>query len=313
MRIPLLVIAGPTASGKSAAAVELALRLGGEVVSADSMQVYKYMDIGTAKVDQETRARIPHHMLDIIEPDQDYSLAEYKVQAESVCKDIWLRGRLPIMAGGTGLYIKAITENYPLEHMPHDSHCREELNRVWNAQGEEYMLQWLRRIDPEIAGKISDRRRIIRALEIFELTGKAPSQIQSDARAASPFLPFIFALTLPRPQLYEKIEARTELMVIQGLIGEYISLIKQGYSPQCNSLQSLGYRHSGLHVQGIWSREEMIEHLKQDTRRYAKRQLTWFRGMQGITWLDNTEPESAVQRIYTMVAGKFDLNSENIT
>lgn len=302
-RIPLLVIAGPTASGKSDAAVELALELGGEVISADSMQVYKYMDIGTAKVDAETRARIPHHMLDIVEPDQDYSLAEYKVQATAVARDVWSRGRLPIMAGGTGLYIRAITDNYPLEQMPYDPDCRAELNEMWEQRGREYMEAWLQRVDPVTAAKVRDRRRIVRALEIFVLSGKPASRIQREAREVNPFQPLQFALTLERVRLYEKIDTRAESMVNRGLIGEYTSLIERGYSPEANAMQGLGYRHCGMYLQGLWTLEEMKGQLKQDTRRYAKRQLSWFRGMEGMTWLDNSDPRVTIAKILNSVAG----------
>jgi len=307
MTIPLLVIAGPTASGKSGAAVELALKLDGEVISADSMQVYKYMDIGTAKVDQATRTAVPHHMLDIVEPDQDFSLADYKDQATSIAKGIWNRGKLPIMAGGTGLYIKAVVENYPLNQLPRDQDCRTELNRLWDCKGQDYMVQWLHKVDPETAERVSDRRRIIRALEVHRLSGKASSAIQREARENSPFEPLIFALTMPRHQLYTHIEARADLMVIQGIIGEYINLIKRGYPSECNAMQGLGYRHCGMHVQGLWSLEEMIEHLKLDTRRYAKRQLTWFRSMKGIIWQDNTDPIETVQRIYKVLQENWTL------
>lgn len=305
MKIPLLVIAGPTASGKSRAAVELALKLKGEVISADSMQVYKYMDIGTAKVDQATRLRVPHHLLDVVEPNQEFTVVDFKEGATAAAREIWARGKVPILAGGTGLYIKALTDNYPLEHLPRDRACREQLNRLWDKEGRDYMVQWLHKVDPETAAKAADRRRIIRALEIFQLTGKAPTLIHREAKGENPFSPMLFALTLPRPQLYARIEARTDLMVIQGLVGEYTSLLKRGYSPACKAMQGLGYHHCGQYVQGRWTLAEMIMHLKQDTRRYAKRQLSWFRGMEGIIWLDNTEPAAAIQRIYALAAGKF--------
>jgi tRNA dimethylallyltransferase len=304
-RIPLLVIAGPTASGKSGAAIELALMLNGEVVSADSMQVYKYMDIGTAKVDKDTRAAVPHYMLDVVEPDQDFTLADYKEQAQARCKGIWSRGKLPILAGGTGLYIKAICDNFPLEQLLHDQECRDELKQIWDAKGQDYMAQWLQRVDPETAARVADQRRIIRALEVYELTGKAPSLIQREAKENSPFKPMLFALTLPRPKLYENIDARAEQMVIQGIVGEYISLINQGYPPDCNAMMGLGYRHCGMHIKGLWTLEGMLDHLKRDTRRYAKRQLTWLRGMQGMEFLDNTDPGATGQRIYEQVAGKI--------
>lgn len=302
-KIPLLVIAGPTAAGKSDVAVELALKLDGEVISADSMQVYKYMDIGTAKVDADTQAMVPHHMLDIVEPHEDYSLAEYKEQASAVALGIWGRSKLPILVGGTGLYLRAITDNYPLEQLPHDPDCRAELNQTWDQRGREYMQAWLERVDPDTAGKVQDRRRIVRALEVFLLSGKAASRIQREARAVNPFSTLQFALTLDRPKLYAKIDARAELMVIQGLVGEYISLIERGYSPQANAMLGLGYRHSGMYVQGLWTLEEMKVQLKQDTRRYAKRQLSWFRGMEDMVWLDNWQPQATVARILSSVAG----------
>lgn len=309
-KIPLLVIAGPTASGKSAAAVELAQIFDGEIVSADSMQVYKYMDIGTAKVDLATRAQVPHHMLDVVEPDEDFSLAQYKEQADKIIQDIWRRQHLPILAGGTGLYIKAVTENYPLEQLPFDPHCRAELNRLWDERGREYMVSRLQQVDPETAAKANDRRRIIRALEIYQLTGRGPAEIHRQAKAESPFNALIFALTLPRPQLYERIELRAEAMVIQGLIGEYIKLIERGYSPAAKAMQGLGYYHAGMCVAGNWTREEMIANLQRDTRRYAKRQLSWFRGMQDVIWLDHSNPQASMEKISAETAGKLQLYSE---
>lgn len=309
-KIPLLVIAGPTASGKSAAALELAQIFNGEIVSADSMQVYKYMDIGTAKVDLATQAQVPHHMLDVVEPDEDFSLAQYKAQADKIIQDIWRRQRLPIMAGGTGLYIKAVTENYPLEQMPFDAGCRAELNRIWDERGREYMVSWLRQVDPETAAKAMDRRRIVRALEIYELTGSSQTEIHRRAKAESPFDALIFALTLPRQRLYERIETRAEAMVIQGLIGEYIKLIERGYSPGAKAMQGLGYYHAGMYVAGSWTREEMIANLQRDTRRYAKRQLSWFRGMEDVIWLDNNNPQSSLERISLLTAGKLQQYSE---
>ena len=310
-KIPLLVIAGPTAVGKSGVAVDLALKLNGEVVSADSMQVYKHMDIGTAKIDEATQTLVPHHMLDVVEPDQDFNLADYKSLAEARCKDIWKQGKVPILAGGTGLYIKAIVDNFPLEQLPHDQACRDELNRVWDLKGQDFMSQWLHRVDQDSAPRALDRRRIIRALEVHELTGRALSRIQTEAKEKSAFAPSLFALTLPRPKLYEKIEARTELMVIQGIVGEYTSLINRGYDPGSNAMMGLGYRHCGMYIQGLWTLDEMKENLKMDTRRYAKRQMTWFRGMQGMDFIDNTDPVLTVQRIYQRVAGNIGYYSEN--
>lgn len=295
--IPLLVIGGPTASGKSEVAVELALRNKGAVVSADSMQVYKFMDIGTAKVSKETRNRVPHYMLDVVEPHEDYSLAQYKTAAVKCIQDIWQQGKLPILAGGTGLYIKAVIENYPLEEMPHDPLCRGELNTLWDRRGQDYMVELLEKVDPESAAKYSDRRRIIRALEVYQLAGRAFSVIQREAQENNPFKSLNFALTLPREKLYGVIDLRAEQMVIKGLIGEYINLINRGYPADCKAMQGLGYRHSGMFVQGKWTKAEMVEQLQQDTRRFAKRQLTWFRGMKDIIWQDNSNPLASVEII----------------
>lgn len=309
-KIPLLVIAGPTASGKSDAAVELAQIFNGEIVSSDSMQVYKYMDIGTAKVSMATRTQIPHHMLDVVEPDADFSLAQYKEEADKIIIDIWQRGRLPLLAGGTGLYSKAVVENYPLDKLPFNVSCRDELNRMWDERGGEYMSHWLEKVDPETAAKAKDRRRIVRALEVFTLTGMSQAEIHRRGKVASPYDPLIFALTLPRPQLYQRIDSRTEDMVAQGLVEEYKDLLKKGYSPEDKAMQGLGYYHAGMHIAGYWSREEMIATLQRDTRRYAKRQLSWFRGMEDVIWIDNSNPHASVENISLLAAGKFQQCSE---
>jgi tRNA dimethylallyltransferase len=309
-KIPLLVIAGPTASGKSDVAVKLALIFNGEIVSSDSMQVYKYMDIGTAKVSMAIRAQIPHHMLDIVEPDADFSLAQYKEEADKVIKDIWQQGHLPLLVGGTGLYIRAVIENYPLDKLPFDATCRDELNRIWDERGGEYMLAWLEKVDAVTAAKAKDRRRIVRALEVYKLTGMSQTEIHRRGKAESPYAPIILALTLPRPQLYQRIDSRAEEMVTQGLLEEYEDLLKRGYSTGDKAMQGLGYYHAGMHIAGYWSREEMIANLQRDTRRYAKRQLSWFRGMEAVSWVDNSNPPASIERISQLVAGKIQQYSE---
>jgi len=309
-KIPLLVIAGPTASGKSDIAVELAQLFNGEIVSADSMQVYKHMDIGTAKVSGEIRARVPHHMLDVAEPDADFSLAQYKEQADRIIQDIWQRGHLPLLVGGTGLYIKAVVENYPLDKLPYDASCRAELNRLWDERGKDYMVRWLEAVDPEAAARSKDRRRIIRALEVYRLTGMSQTEIHRRGKVESPYDAVIFALTLPRTRLYQRIDARAADMVAHGLLEEYMGLLEKGYSPESKAMQGLGYYHAGMHVAGCWSREEMIAHLQRDTRRYAKRQLSWFRGMEAVIWVDNSNPLASIKRISEFAAGKVQQYSE---
>ncbi|MTI94533.1 MAG: tRNA (adenosine(37)-N6)-dimethylallyltransferase MiaA [Firmicutes bacterium] len=314
-KILLPVIAGPTASGKSDVAVKLALRFNGEVVSADSMQIYKFMDIGTAKVDKETRARVPHHMLDIVTPDVNYSLAMYQKQAGDIIEAIAARGQLPLLAGGTGLYIKALIENYPLDQLPHDPQTRERLASMWLQKGEKHMYSWLAQVAPEDASRINigDKRRVLRALEIYCLTGRAPSEIHSEARAKSPFVPLLIGLTMPRKTLYAKINRRAQAMAAAGLPQEYSMLISMGFAADANSMLGLGYRQAGMLIKGIWSEQQMLEHLQRDTRRYAKRQLTWFRSMQDIIWLDNRDPAKTVDTISVLIAGKSGTftNSKN--
>lgn len=298
-KAPLLIIAGPTAAGKTHVAIQLARRLGSEVVSADSMQVYKYMDIGTAKVGEEEKGGVVHHMLDVVEPDDDFSLALYVKTATEICLGLSRQGKIPVLAGGTGLYIKAIAENYPLDKLPHDRRCRRELESQWRQKGAEALYRQLAQVDPVSAGRINprDKRRIIRMLEIYSLTGKPPAAIQRQAREENPFAPLIVALNLPRTKLYQRIDQRAEKMVNTGLVGEYNKLIAMGYPVDCNAMQGLGYRHSGLYVKGLWTEEQMLAMLQRDTRRYAKRQLTWFRAMTGTHWLDNTQPPAAIDAI----------------
>lgn len=303
-KIPLLVITGPTATGKSQLAIELAKRFSGEIISADSMQVYKDMDVGTAKVANFDRQLIPHHLLDVTTPDQDFSLAQYKLLADQAIKSIYNGRKLPIMAGGTGLYIKAVVENYPLADLPFDPECRARLNKEWEEKGRDHMSALLKQVDPLAADKAQDKRRIIRALEVFRLTGRSQSEIQRRSREQSPYAPVIFALTLPRATLYARIDKRSETMVTHGLVEEYSNLVSKGYSPQAKAMQGLGYFHAGMFVTGKWSKEEMIGYLQRDTRRYAKRQLSWFRGMANVEWIDNSRPQQSLQNISDIIAGK---------
>ena len=304
-KTPLLIIAGPTACGKSDVAVETALRLDTEVVSADSMQVYRHMDIGTAKLPPEERKGVDHHMLDVVNPDEEFSLAMYKRMAQKKCLDIAGRGKTPVVAGGTGLYIKALSENYPLEELPFDSQCRAELENQWQELGGGAMHKLLEQADPQAAQRINlgDKRRIIRALEIYRLTGVAPTNIQQKARQNNPFSPLLVVLELPRRELYRRINSRAHSMLDAGLLDEYNKLLDMGFSPQCNAMQGLGYRHCYMHVQGFWDKEEMLAMLQRDTRRYAKRQLTWFRGQKNAIWLDNSTPDSTPARICSILQG----------
>ena len=310
--IPLLVIAGPTASGKTSVAIEVALTIGGEIISADSMQVYKYMDIGTAKATPEQRALVPHHLLDVVEPHEEYSLADHQKQAVAAAKDIYNRGRLPLLVGGTGLYIRAVVDNYPLQDIPHNEDCRRWLQGQWLVRGQERMRQWLEAVDPFSAARIAcnDQRRAIRALEVWLLAGRSLGEIQQEAKKKSPFRTISFALFHPREHLYNLIDERTLEMINSGLVGEYMQLTARGYSPHCKSMQGLGYRHAGMYIQGHWDLAKMTAELQQDTRRYAKRQLTWFRGIPDMQWLENINPQETSTTICHAIAGKFNSLSE---
>ena len=277
----VIVVAGPTASGKTALGIELALRYKGEIVSADSMQVYKGMDIGTAKATAEERAQVPHHMLDVAEPWEDYSVARYVSQAEDCCRDIIRRGKLPVIVGGTGLYIDSLVSGRDFAAADFDLGLRERLGREYDELGGEELLRRLASIDPERAAKLhpSDKRRIVRALEIYELTGMTITEHDEYTRslpprfeAASVHLGF-----KDRSRLYERIDRRVDIMVEQGLFKEVEGLLGRGLSPGCTAMQAIGYKEAAQALLGQIGRREALELIKLRSRRYAKRQLTWFR------------------------------------
>ncbi len=286
-RQKIVVITGPTASGKSALAVELASRLNGEIVNADSMQVYRGMDVGTAKPTAEERGDIPHHLFDIVDPDQAFNAAIYRSLAVTALKEIAERSRLGIVVGGTGLYIRTLLGGL-LECPPSDPEFRSQLNREWEALGAAVIYQRLKTCDPESAERIhpNDRMRVVRALEIGHLTGKPFSSLSRKHRFRDrPFRALKICLQMNREQLYHRINQRSQIMVEQGLIEETKNLLGKGYSPDLKPMKSLGYRHIIKYLQGFWSLEEAIDQLGKDTRRYAKRQLTWFKADPETVWI----------------------------
>ncbi len=277
----VIVVAGPTASGKTALGIELALRYKGEIVSADSMQVYRGMDIGTAKATAEERAKVPHHMLDVAEPWEDYSVARYVSQAEDCCRDIISRGKLPIIVGGTGLYIDSLISGRDFAAVDFDLGLREKLGREYDELGGEELHRRLAAIDPERAAKLppSDKRRIVRALEIYELTGMTITEHDEYTRSLPPrFEAAAVHLGFrDRSRLYERIGRRVDLMEEQGLFKEVEELLDRGLSPDCTAMQAIGYKEAAQALLGSMSREEALALIKQRSRQYAKRQLTWFR------------------------------------
>lgn len=284
---PMLIIGGPTASGKTALAVNLALRLDGEVVSADSMQIYKYMDIGSAKPKEEEKLGVPHHLIDVAHPTQNFSLNDYLILARNAIDDIHSRGKLPIMAGGTGLYINSVINNIELADQPDTSGVRQKLTEFAEKNGTEALFEKLKSIDPESAEKIhpNNVKRVIRAIEIFETTGVTMTQSIINSKKPPKYKTLQLGMDFPREVLYDRINKRVDIMFEEGLVEEVKNLVKMGCTRDNTSMQGIGYKEVLDYLEGKTSFEEMSEQIKQATRRYAKRQLTWFR-RNDMVWLD---------------------------
>ena len=309
----IVVVAGPTASGKTRLGIELAREFDGEIVSADSMQIYKGMDIGTAKADARERAEAVHHMIDIIDPREDYSVSRYVEDAGRVCDDILARGQLPIVVGGTGLYIDSLISGRGFADVAEDTELRQALSREYDELGGEKMLERLRSFDPERAEKLhpADRRRIVRAIEVYMLTGVTITQHDRQTKllpkrydAAHIHLNF-----RDRAVLYERIDKRVDLMVAQGLWGEVERLLTSGVSSSCTAMQAIGYKECVSALRGEISREEAEAAIKQNSRRYAKRQLTWFSRTEdalNILWDKNPDFNEA-RRISTEFLHSFGI------
>ena len=290
----LICIAGPTASGKTALSIALAKELDGEIVSCDSMQVYKRMDIGTAKPTAEEMENIPHHMLSVAEPWEDFSVGKYCDMATPIVDDILARGKTAIIAGGTGLYMDALIRGNAFAPCP-STGCREKLEKQADAEGIEAVIEQLRAVDPESAARLhpSDRKRIIRALEVYLETGKTITQHNLETQQIPPrYNPVWFALEdADRATLYERIDRRVEVMLRQGLLEEIKSLLAEGVPEKCTAMQAIGYKEFVDALAGRSSIETATELVQQASRKYAKRQLTWFRRNPAIHWLRREEAE----------------------
>ena len=284
----IIVLAGPTASGKTALSVSLAQRLDGEIISADSMQVYRGMDIGTAKVREEEKQGIPHYLLDILDPSESCSAARYASLADPILQDILSRGKTAIIAGGTGLYIDALIKGREYAPAP-SGKMRESLEKEADDMGMEHMLNQLRQVDPESAERLhlADRKRILRALEVYRETGITMTEHNRISREIPDrYLPLWLGLTTePRSLLYDRINLRVDKMLNDGLLDEIRFLLQQGLTPASTALQAIGYKEFIPVLSGERSPEEATEMVKQGSRRYAKRQLTWFRRNPDMHWL----------------------------
>lgn len=288
----IYVIGGPTASGKSKLAVELAKRINGEIISADSMQIYKDMNIGTAKLTKEEMQGIKHHLLDFVSPEERYSVANFKTDAKIKIEEILKKGKTPIIVGGTGLYIDSMIYGIEFQDEKIDKEYREELNELAEKEGLERLYEEARKIDPEAMKKISinDKKRIIRVLEIYHKTGKTKTEVEKESRKNEIKYNYkMFAITMNREKLYERIEKRVDQMIEQGLIEEVQSILNK-YHKFPTAMQGLGYKEVVEYLENKLTKEEMIEKIKKKTRHYAKRQLTWFKKNKETIWLDGEKP-----------------------
>ena len=300
MKPIVIVICGPTASGKTALSIELAKKINGEIVSADSMQIYKDMDIGSAKVTKEEMQGIKHYLIDIKKPDERYSVADYKKDAKTAIEEILTKRKVPIIVGGTGLYIDSLIYEIEYQNIKIDESYRKELEKIKEEKGLEVLYNMAKKIDPEAMKKISsnDYKRITRILEIYKATGKTKTQQEAESRLKDiPYNYKIFAINYDRDKLYERINKRVEIMIENGLIDEVKNLINN-YSKFPTAMQGLGYKEVKEYLDGILSKEEMIEKIKQESRRYAKRQFTWFRKNKETIWIDGEKsPEENINII----------------
>lgn len=291
----VIVIAGPTASGKTALGVQLAKKINGEVISADSMQIYKDMTIGTAKPVPEEMEGIPHHLIDFVYPNERYSVAEFKKDAENKIEDILSRGKMPIVVGGTGLYIDALVYGIEYPGIDVDDELRKRLLKEAETQeGLANLYEKAKKIDPDAIEKISksDIKRITRIIEIYESTGKTKTEMEKISRQNGIKYNFkVFAINMDREKLYERINLRVDLMIEAGLIKEVEELVNK-YDKFPTAMQGLGYKEVVQYFNGELTKNEMIEKIKQESRRYAKRQLTWFRKNKNIIWLNGLEDRS---------------------
>lgn len=277
MKRPLVAIVGPTAVGKSELAMELALALDGEVVSADSRQIYRFMDIGTAKPSREEQRLVRHHLVDIVDPDQEYTLADFQRGAYAAIDNILRRGKLPLLVGGTGLYVRAVLEGLIIPRIPPDPEFRRQMEERARIEGAESLHKELFIVDPVAASKIDPRnvRRVIRALEVYHHTGRPISELQK--AKPPPYDVLIIGLTCSREELYRRIDERVHWQIANGLVEETRRLVAMGYSYSLPSMSGLGYRQIGMYVRGEVTLEKAIDLIKTETHRFARQQYTWFR------------------------------------
>ena len=307
-KIFLVAVCGPTASGKTRLAVDIAKEFGGEVVSADSMQIYKKLDIASAKPTEEEKQGIPHHLMDFLPPTEPFSVADYVEAARRVIADITGRGKLPVLCGGTGLYISSLIDNITFDDTACDYAYREELRQIAAEQGNGAVMEMLRKVDPECAARLHENNlsRVIRALEVYKLSGKTMTQVQAESRLVpSPYNPCMMMIDYDRETLYSRIDKRVDLMIEAGLLEEAEEFFT--HKDYVTASQAIGYKELKPYFDGECSLTEAVENLKRETRRYAKRQLTWFRKDSRINRIsaDNTTEYDKILKNAEILVKKY--------
>ncbi|MGL6217312.1 MAG: tRNA (adenosine(37)-N6)-dimethylallyltransferase MiaA [Lacrimispora sphenoides] len=289
MMRPLIIITGPTAVGKTALSVRLAKAIGGEIISADSMQVYRHMDIGSAKIKKEEMDGVPHYLIDVLDPEEEFNVTVFQKMAKEAVEEIYSHGHIPIVAGGTGFYIQALLYDIDFTENGEDTSIRMELEKLGQERGAEFLHNLLRDIDPDSADEIHENnmKRVIRAIEYYRQTGERISEHNKRERQKkSPYDFLYYVVNTDRTRLYERIDRRVDLMLEQGLVEEVMHLKDMGLTRDMVSMQGLGYKEILDYLQGIYTLEEAIYILKRDTRHFAKRQITWFKRERDVRWLD---------------------------
>ena len=292
MKKPLIVLTGPTAVGKTSLSISLAKAVNGEIISADSMQVYKGMDIGSAKIRKEEMQGVTHYLVDILEPEEEFHIVKFQELAKAALEEIYAKGKIPILVGGTGFYIQAVTRDIDFTQAEQETSYREELEQFAKEKGAEYLHEILREVDSKSAENIhaNNVKRVIRALEFYHQNGTPISEHNEEQKQqTSPYNLAYFVLTAPREILYERIDRRVDQMMEEGLLEEVKSLRERGCHRGMVSMQGLGYKEILAYLEGEYPLEEAVRILKRDTRHFAKRQLTWFRREQDVIWVDKEQ------------------------
>ena len=300
MKKPLIILTGPTAVGKTAASIGLAKAIGGEIISADSMQVYRHMDIGSAKIRPKEMQGISHHLIDVLEPEEEFHVVKFQQMAKAAMEEIYAKGKIPVLVGGTGFYIQAITKDIDFTQAEQEDGYRQELEQLAAEKGNEYLHQMLLDVDPVSAGEIhaNNVKRVIRALEFYHQNQSPISaHNQEQKEHETPYNLAYFVLNIPRELLYKRIDDRIDEMLKEGLLEEVQKLKDMGYHRGMVSMQGLGYKEILAYLDGEYPLEEAVRILKRDTRHFAKRQLTWFRREKDTIWMNKDEFDYNEDRI----------------